>query len=349
MSFVLSFSFVSLLLYCVQQFGMALGVGAQTVLLLAYLHSMRDGAYDDQEKKFAKAVRHVMDFGFVSILLSGLGIVVLAYLAGQQEAFFSTIFLFKWSLISILLALSILNRGTSLVAGLLQGLTAGTWYALFVVHILAPEAPWLQLGEFYGAWLVGFTLCWTLVVFALRGKPTTFTSKPDTQTQRPSPSTAPLPNMVKPAVVINVDRQPVARIVQQVTKPVSVPTPIPVPVPTPVASTPKAALIPDVIIKPDPVAVVSNPAPVVAPVFAPVPPPPTPTPTSTPVSISIRTSAPSAAPAPAKPIVSFAPLATSPVTASAQPASPGATALFTGLHVMPRTAAELEKRNVGNV
>lgn len=166
----LSLSLLNLILYCFQQFGMALGVGAETVLLVAFVQSLRDGAFDDTEKGFARAVRRVMDVGLFLIITTGAGIVLAQVAGGQQFAFFSTIFLFKWALIGIVLFMALINRGVSLVAGILQGLAAGTWYALFAVHILAPQASWLQLGEFYAVWLVGFMICWTALVFALKGK-----------------------------------------------------------------------------------------------------------------------------------------------------------------------------------
>ncbi len=171
MTFAILLSLANLLLYCIQQLGVTLGVGAETTLLVAYLQTMRDGVADDQEKGFARAVRHVKDLGLFLIIASGIGIVAVQYFSGQLGQFFTIVVLFKWSLIGIVLFMSFIVRGYTIIAGLLQGLSAGTWYALFAIHILAPTASWFQLGIFYALWLAGFTLCWSVLVFALRGKP----------------------------------------------------------------------------------------------------------------------------------------------------------------------------------
>ncbi|HVY72434.1 MAG TPA: hypothetical protein VG984_00040 [Candidatus Paceibacterota bacterium] len=192
MYFAISLGLINFGLYCFQQFGMALGIGAETVLLVAYLHSIRDGVVDEEEKGFARATRHVMDAGLFLILATGAGVVITQYLMGQPLSIFSTAFLFKWSLLGIILVMTLVNRGSSLVSGLLQGLAAGTWYAMFVVHILAPEASWQQFGEFYGAWLVGFMVCWTVLVFALKGKTPAGMTKP-----------APVKSVPQPAVIVS--------------------------------------------------------------------------------------------------------------------------------------------------
>ena len=49
---------------------------------------------------------------------------------------------------------------------IVHGFAGGTWFALFVLHILAPVAPWETLLLLYGAWLAGFFLCWIGLVFA---------------------------------------------------------------------------------------------------------------------------------------------------------------------------------------
>lgn len=198
-------SLVNLGLYCLQQFGMTLGVGAETILLVAYLQSVRDGIVDDKESGFARAVGGVKDFGLALIITSGAGIVALQFLNGQLNEFLSIVVFFKWSLIGIVLFMTFITRGPSLAAGLLQGLSAGTWYALFAVHILAPAAPWEQLAMFYAVWLVGFSICWTALVFALRNRrplaavatrPTSAISKaaviitPDRVIEKPAPKPA---------------------------------------------------------------------------------------------------------------------------------------------------------------
>lgn len=198
MTLAILLSLANLALYCMQQLGVTLGVGAETVLLVAYLQSVRDGVVDEKEQSFARAVRHVKDMGLFLMILSGAAIVTTQFLTGQLTDFLSVIVWFKWSLIGIVLFMTFAVRGYSLAAGLLQGLSAGTWYALFAVHILAPTASWLQLGTFYALWLVGFCLCWSMLVFALRGKPGAASIRAYSAPAKPAQRPAPV-NQVKPA------------------------------------------------------------------------------------------------------------------------------------------------------
>ncbi|MBY0473012.1 hypothetical protein K2Q00_01865 [Patescibacteria group bacterium] len=196
MTFAILMSLITLGLYCVQQLGVTLAVGAETILLVAYLQAVRDGVVDEEEKGFARAVRSVKDFGLFFIIISGGALVANQFFTGQLNDFLSITVLFKWSLIGIGLFLGFV-RGSGLITGLIQGLSAGTWYALFAVHILAPEAPWEQLVIFYGIWLVGFCMCWTVLVFSLRNKKAAYVAP-----ARPVAASA----VPKAAVVITPDR-----------------------------------------------------------------------------------------------------------------------------------------------
>jgi hypothetical protein len=341
MFFAFSLSLLNLILFCLQQFGVALGIGAETVLLVAYLHSLRDGMVDDEEKGFARATRRVMDVGLFLIITTGVGIVCVAVAQGQQMAFFSTIFLFKWSLIGIVLFMALANRGTSVTAGIFQGLAAGTWYALFVVHILAPEASWIQLGEFYGIWLAGFMVCWTVLVFALKGKPGSTISTPPVAKSIVQPAVTitpskPVPTSVPPPAAPKVQKQP---LFGSLFKKASAPQP-------------QAAV--EVVITP------SVPAPVLAPVTPPTPvPAPTPVAVPKPVIASAFVPPPPAAPVvpvvPVAPVVTITPTLNStpttvppppplppkPSTMQAVPEAPNLKSAFSGLHVMPKSPEEL--------
>jgi len=50
----------------------ALGLGAQTIMLVAYVSAMRDGAIDEHEAQFLRATRGVLWVAFVFIIVSGL-------------------------------------------------------------------------------------------------------------------------------------------------------------------------------------------------------------------------------------------------------------------------------------
>ena len=68
----ISFDVINLVLYIMQQFGVMLAVGAQTIVLVAYLSTIRDGVVDNQEERFAKAVKKVLYVGIALIVVSGL-------------------------------------------------------------------------------------------------------------------------------------------------------------------------------------------------------------------------------------------------------------------------------------
>lgn len=242
MTFAISMSLINLGLYCIQQLGVTLAVGAETILLVAYLQAVRDGVVDDEEKGFARAVRSVKDFGLFFIIISGGALVAQQFFTGQLNEFLSIVVLFKWSLIGIALFLGFV-RGSGLVTGLIQGLSAGTWYALFAVHILAPEAPWQELTTFYGIWLVGFALCWTILVFSLRNRkpaPVTFTAHPTSAL--PKSAVVITPNRVAPVTQTIPKAEPVKPNPAPIAPPITVTMPKPPPAAPP--APPAAAAIP---------------------------------------------------------------------------------------------------------
>lgn len=184
---------MDLLLYVVQQLGVMFAVGAQTIILLAYILSVRDGVVDSQEERFAHAIKKVLFFGIVLILVSGAAITALELFAGNQEVVFAPAYVFKACLIGIVAFLSLAIQGDSLPEGLLEGLSGATWYALFIVHILAPVAQWGQLMLLYIVWLIIFMICWSLLMFTMRGKHAAYSDVP----KKPAANRASVPAFVR--------------------------------------------------------------------------------------------------------------------------------------------------------
>ncbi len=160
----------NLVLYSIQQLGVMLAVGAQTIVLVAYLLAVRNGTVDEQEERFAKAVKRVLFIGLFLIVISGLAITALELLAAHQPVVFSPAYLLKWCLIGAAVVLARATWGNSLPKGLLEGLAGAVWYAIFAVHILAPVALWSQLLALFTVWVVVFVLGWVGLVFGLRGR-----------------------------------------------------------------------------------------------------------------------------------------------------------------------------------
>ena len=148
-----------LAIYVLQQFGVMLGVGAQTVLLCTTLLIEHHGATREPHGLYARAARMGLRASLVAIVISGAG-AVLFHLALQEGAtLMQPAFLFKWILIAGLVALQVrsveekLRSAYSVVAG-------GTWYALFLVHSLGPVTSWTLLWALYIAWMIFFAASW---------------------------------------------------------------------------------------------------------------------------------------------------------------------------------------------
>lgn len=195
---------VDLILYCMQQLGVMLGVGAETIMLFAYLHAIGDGVVDEQEQGFAGAIRRILFAGIIFIIISGAVITMLELAAGHQAIVFSPGYIFKWCLIGLVTFFFFSVRGSSLPAGLSEGLVGATWYALFIVHILAPITTWGQALALYGVWLVVFLLVWVSSVFFFRGSidpsmaPIPPPRPPAQPLQARGPATAPTPRVSAP-------------------------------------------------------------------------------------------------------------------------------------------------------
>lgn len=170
----LSADVISLLLYCVQQLGVTLGVGAQTILLVAYIQAMRDGVVDREEAQFARAVRRVLEVGILFIVLSGLGITAMHLITGETAVIFSAAYLFKWLLVLAMLGSTLFTAAPKQI---MLGIAGGSWYALFVVHILAPVTTWFNLLTLYVVWMAGFMLCWVALTYVTKGKSISVVSK----------------------------------------------------------------------------------------------------------------------------------------------------------------------------
>lgn len=160
---------INLILYFIQQLGVMCGVGAATVLLITYLVSGRDGVFDARETQFGAAVHKVMIFGLTLIVASGIVITTVHLSTGASAVVTAPAFLFKWMLI-ILLVVGETLRGRHIFSRHVawQGLLGAHWYALFVVHVLAPVALWLDLFTLYVIWVAGFVLSFTSLERALR-------------------------------------------------------------------------------------------------------------------------------------------------------------------------------------
>lgn len=159
-----SVDLIDLVLYCIQQLGVMLAVGAETIVLIAYAVSMRDGKADEVEARFSRAVHRALAVGFLCIILSGIVITALQVMLGQLSVVSEPVFLFKWLLIAALAGIYLSQRGKTFSRPFVEGAIGGTWYALFLVHILAPMTTWFNLLVLYAVFLLGFLAVWSVIV-----------------------------------------------------------------------------------------------------------------------------------------------------------------------------------------
>jgi hypothetical protein len=265
---------IPLALYLVQQLGIMLGVGAASILLISYLVSLRDGIVEDKEAQFARVVQHVLEIGLVCIVLSGAVITAMHAMAGQYEVISSPAYFFKWLLIGFVSLALVMRRAKPYISAVWEGLVGATWYALFILHVVAPIAFWTDLLFLYAAWVAGFMLLWVSLVKLITAR---------------APVLAIASVAAKPSV---------APVVKAVPIPVSKPVPPPAPKvqqpPPPPPPTPKPAP------KPPVPPVVAQP---VVPAMARVELPPVPKapPAPAALAIPVKPPPPPAAPAPQKP------------------------------------------------
>ncbi len=149
-----------LFFYCIQQLGIMLGAGGETVVLLSYLLALKEGNIPKESTRFATAVARVVQCGIFFIVSSGIGITLLHYSIGQTSIVYEPAYLFKWALIGLVSAIAIAGYFKKERGPLLMGLGGGAWYGLFIVHILAPISTWGSLGFLWVVWMVLFVLSW---------------------------------------------------------------------------------------------------------------------------------------------------------------------------------------------
>ncbi len=159
--------FAGLALFSAQQLGVMLAVGAETVLLTAYLLAIH---HPDRapRQQFLPAVRFVQGSGLFLILLSGAGAVWLHYAAQQFDVLLAPAFLFKWALIAMLLPAYLVEHYAKKEHAAVRGFAGASWFALFLVHTLAPVASWADLLALYVAWLLAFGFTWAGFVLVMR-------------------------------------------------------------------------------------------------------------------------------------------------------------------------------------
>lgn len=259
-----SVELIDLLLYCVQQLGVMLAVGAETVFLVCYIYAMRDNVLTDVEAQFSRTIRRAIVVGLGCILLSGLTITVVHTALGHQAILTEPAFLFKWSLILGLVAVYAVKKKQPFSNVFVEGAIGATWYSLFLIHIIAPITSWMTLGIAYVLLEAVFVVGWFAAVRSFQvhrnieqnAKALPQTPPPPVEQNHPVITPAPPPSvLIKKVAEVPPPPPPV---VQLPPKPVVQPPPPP---PRVVAPPPAPKPLPVAPVVPRPVVAAQAPAP----------------------------------------------------------------------------------------
>ncbi len=249
-------------IYVCQQLGVMLGVGAQTLLLCTHLVALHRHELDAQESSFARSARMALGGGLALIVVSGAAAVALHAVLGNWDVLLAPAFLFKWVLVAVVGAAYLFQNHLRQWSNAVNAVAGGSWYALFLVHSLAPVTTWLSLLGLYVIWMAFFILAWSGFVLFLHGMkkaPVAVSSQKSSDLlSRPSPE--------RPAGQTFAQKPPPTPVPVQVSPPPPPPKPAPPPPPP----------VPKPVPPPQPPAPKPVPPPVV--VHKPLPPPPPPPP-----------------------------------------------------------------------
>ncbi len=257
-----------LCIYIGQQLGVMLGVGSMTVLVCTHLVALHHGEQEAPDASYAHAAHSALSFGFLLIIITGAGAVGYHYVAGELEVLLAPAFLLKWALVGALLVAHVVQGRLRSWSNVVYGFAAGSWYALFLVHSVAPVASWTTLGSLYAGWMVFFALVWTAFVLLLRPH-----HKVAVAPAAPAAAEVQKP-VLKPVVPPPTPKPAPQQIPKPVPKPVVPPAPV-IPKPAPPPPVPKPAPLPPPPPPKHELPAVSVPVPVPV-VVVPVPQPPKP-------------------------------------------------------------------------
>ena len=251
--------FFALAVFIAQQLGVMLGVGAGTVLLVAYLLGLHKEESDAAHQNFVRAVFLARSVALGVIVVSGVAAVGVHFAVGELGVLFAPAFVFKWILIGAVLGLYFVEKwAQGLSSGwrlAVCGFVGAQWYALFLIHSVAPVTTWEYLLPFYAGWVVFFELVWHTFVWVM-SRPLRVQKVAEAKTSSasavPEKPPAPPPVFVKPAspIVLPVPKPTEHHNVPEIA-PVILPVVVAVPAPMPQPKPAPAPTLTDIEKEPD--------------------------------------------------------------------------------------------------
>jgi hypothetical protein len=163
---------VSFLVSLVQEVGVTAGVGALTITLIGHLLALHSRV-PETTLAYVRAARRVRLVALVLIIASGLCAVLIHLQTGTSGVLMVPAFVFKWGLIILLTAYHFIDRrATGVAQDAIEGFEGANWYALLIVHTIAPVVAWGLLLEVYAGWIVTFAVIWGGFVWFMRWQST---------------------------------------------------------------------------------------------------------------------------------------------------------------------------------
>jgi len=186
---------LSLMVSLSQQIAIVAGVGALTITLIGHLLSLH-AHKNETVWGYVRAARSIRALALMVIIISGGAAVLVHFQQGTPGVLVAPAFLFKWLLIALLTAFYFVELKVEGVwRDAVEGFEGANWYALFIVHSVAPAVGWMFLLSIYFGWLATFAVIWAGFVWLMRRqstiapKPVPVPPKPVAPAPKPAPTT----------------------------------------------------------------------------------------------------------------------------------------------------------------
>lgn len=175
-----------------QEISIIVGVGALTITLIGHLLALH-ARQNETARGYVRAAHQLRALALAVIIVSGAGSVLVHLNTGTLGILAVPAFIFKWSIVIFLTALHFMEwKVSGWKRDITEGFEGANWYALLLVHTLAPMAPWDTILALYGGWLAAFGLVWAAFVRFMR-RQTTLQPKPAQPPEPPKPTAPPGP------------------------------------------------------------------------------------------------------------------------------------------------------------
>lgn len=184
---------LSLVVSLAQQIGIVVGVGALTVTLVGHLLSLH-AHKNETVFAYVRAARSIRALALIAIIISGGAALLVHFQTGTLGVLAAPAFLFKWLLIALLTAFYFAElKVEGFWRDAVEGFEGANWYALFIVHAMAPVVGWGLLLAIYAGWLATFAVIWTGFVWLMRRHSVINPSPASKSGLAPNPFPAPKP------------------------------------------------------------------------------------------------------------------------------------------------------------